>query len=457
MNRIQDSRLQGNAALFLPLAMGALWVGALSLAAGCGGKVLVATGGDQDDASGPPPLSDAGRQDGPSFPLPDAEPIEAHADVVVSDTSLPDVSVPDVPPPPTGLVTIPLGGCVPLYTAEFTLGSGKSFQLVLDTGSTTLGVASNSCTDCGGVTPVYSPGPPAIDEDQTATSPYESGSWSGEIYEDTAVAGTPAAETTMKFVSINSQTTFFEPYQCGSTPSPFEGIVGFAPSGSAVTGTNGYLDDLVAAGFTPNLFAFHLCDSGGTLWLGGYDPTHVTAPPQYVPMSTSFFSQFYYVVNLAAVVVDGTTVPVPTGSFSDSILDTGTSLFILQTDAFNAVTAAITADPGFQSNISNDPNWFDNPNNCVSLTQTEAELNAALPPLTLTYGTGSSAVSIQAVASDSYLYNYGGQWCPSLYSMAASDDFPFAADIGSPVLKSAVTIIDRTMQRVGFAPHAACP
>jgi Eukaryotic aspartyl protease len=441
MKRIQEL---GGVALSLSMVL------TLSLAEGCGGSVITLN----DEDSGPTSRSDAGQQDARA--VPESGPASDAVADAIGDAAK-EVSVPDVAPPPTGLVTIPLGGCVPLYTAQVTLGGSKTFQLALDTGSTTLGVASSSCTQCEGVDPLYSPASPAVDEHETATSPYESGSWSGEIYQDTVSAGSPTAETSIKFVAIDKQTTFFQPFQCGSTPAAYEGIIGFAPSGSDVTGTDGYLDDLVSAGFTPNLFAFHLCDTGGTLWLGGYDATHTTAPPQYVPMSTSFFSQFYYLVNLASVTVDGTTVPVPTGSFSDSILDTGTSLFILQTDAFNAVTAAITADSGFQSAVSSDPTWFNNPDNCVSLSQTEAELNAALPPLTLTYGTGASAVSIQAVATDSYLYNYGGLWCPSLYSMAASEEFPFAADIGSPVLKSAVTIIDRAGQRVGFAPHAACP
>jgi hypothetical protein len=93
----------------------------------------------------------------------------------------------------------------------------------------------------------------------------------------------------------------------------------------------------------------------------------------------------------------------------------------------------------------------------VSAASTEAELDAMLPPLTFTYGTGESTVTIQAAASDSYIYSYGGQWCPSLTAVDSSEDFPFAADIGSPALKATVTIIDRANSRVGFAPHAACP
>jgi hypothetical protein len=419
---------------------------------GCGGTVLEA--GSSGDGGPPFQRPDAG-QHPDAVALPDSAPVEGSAETTTLDAPPPPL---DTGVPPTGLVTVPLGGCVPEYSAGVTIGS-QTFNLVLDTGSTTLGVASTACTDCTGVTPLYSPGASATDEHQTAMSEYESGNtWSGEIYQDSVSVGTPAATAPVKLVGIDSQMEFFGPFQCGAsmTNAAYEGIIGFAPAGSAVGGTNGYFDDLVAKGFMPNLFATQLCDTGGTLWLGGYDPSAVTGPVQYVPMSTSFYSEFAYVVNLAQITFGTTVVTVPTGSYTDSILDTGTSLFILQTDAFNALTAAITSNPAFQTAVSSSTSWFNNPDNCQSLSLTKAELDAMLPPLTLTYGS-SPAINVTAVATESYLVNIEGYYCPALYSQAANAEFPFAGILGSPVLKSAVTIFDRAGQRFGFAPHAACP
>jgi hypothetical protein len=428
------------------LAMAACISGATS---GCGGRLIESSDGLDD---GSVPERDTG--------LPDVE---------GRDTGSPDVTIladattdgareaAEEAGPPAGIVTIPLSGCVPSYTADITIGGTQSFQLVLDTGSTTLGVASSTCSDCLGVTPRYKPGPTAVDEGQMAMTEYQSGNtWTGEIYQDSVSAGMPAAKAPVKLAAIDTQSTFFMPVTCQGTPAPYQGIIGFAPAMSAVPGTNGYFDDLVATGFTPNLFAIQLCDTGGTLWLGGYDMTHVTAPVQYVPMPATFLGQYSYVVDLQQVVVDGTTVPLANGDYTLSLLDTGTSSFILNTAAYNAVTAAITGDSVFQSTVSTNPHWFDNEDDCVSLTQTEAELNAALPTMTLVYGT-SPQVTIQAVASESYLFNYDGMWCPALYSYPSSDEFPFAGIIGSPVLKSAVTVFDRAGSRVGFAPHAPCP
>ena len=65
------------------------------------------------------------------------------------------------------LVAIPLTACIPnVYTAGMVIGGSQSFQLLLDTGSTTLGVATVGCTSCtdAGVSNLYQPGPTAVDQ-----------------------------------------------------------------------------------------------------------------------------------------------------------------------------------------------------------------------------------------------------------------------------------------------------
>src|ERR1019366_350186 len=59
---------------------------------------------------------------------------------------------------PHSVVAIPLIGCTQgAYLAKVDIGS-QTFQLELDTGSTTSGVASAKCKSCG-VLPLYAPGP----------------------------------------------------------------------------------------------------------------------------------------------------------------------------------------------------------------------------------------------------------------------------------------------------------
>jgi Eukaryotic aspartyl protease len=428
--------------------------------ASCGGKVVGDSAGDDGgggntgDSGESPPQKDSG--------------------IVIQpfDAGLPETSEPETGPveagpeaeaqAPLGLVTVPLSGCVPYYTANVSLGGGaEPFSLLLDTGSTTLAVASSACTDCS-VSPLYTPGAPAVDQHQTATSTYGGGEmWSGEIYSDSVSVGTPTASTSVRLVAIDTQSEFFSaPITCGTSATPYtnQGIIGFAPGSSAVMGTNGFFDQLVAGGSVSNVFATELCDMGGTLWLGGYDTTAVTAPPQYTSLSASAFDSFLYAVDLEQVTVAGASVPVPTGGYTESVVDTGTSIFILAPAAFTEVTAAISADAGFQSVFgASGASFLSSPDNCVNLTQTAAEIDAALPPMSLVFGT-SPAITVTATATESYLVSYSpGLWCPSLYSNAPSADLPLASIIGSPMLRSSVVIFDRGGMRLGFAPHAPCP
>jgi hypothetical protein len=82
---------------------------------------------------------------------------------------------------------------------------------------------------------------------------------------------------------------------------------------------------------------------------------------------------------------------------------------------FDEVVAAISASPAFATVFGSAASTFFSGNDCVTLPQIKAQLDAALPPLTLTFGLGTS-VSAQATATEY-----------------------------------------RASQRVGFAPHTASP
>jgi hypothetical protein len=356
---------------------------------------------------------------------------------------------------------VPLFSCIPVtYTAAITIGGSQQFELTVDTGSTTLGVASSRCNSCMGVSPKYTPGTTATDLKQQAMTQYATGSWSGEIYEDSVGLGSEAA-VPVSLVAINAQSQFFQNVMCNSPSGAFQGILGFGPAGAAVAGTNGYFDQLVATQGVSNVFATQLCDNGGTLWLGGFDPAATTGAPSYTPEIAAIDS-YYYAVNLVSVSVAGTTVPVASGQYTDSVVDTGTSVFLLPTAAFNSLAGAIASNAAFSSIFGNGTAFFASTNSgntmCVapSPPQTKAQLDATLPPLTFVFGSNPS-ISVTAKATESYLFPYQGGWCPTLYAMDPTPSVPIAAIIGAPVLKSNVVIFDRQNKRIGFAPHAPCP
>jgi hypothetical protein len=380
-------------------------------------------------------------------------------------------------------LTIPLDVCDQLsaYGAGINVGS-QTFEMVVDTGSTTLGVAGTGCTTCA-VTPLYTPGSTATNENQTLTSNFGSGSWTGDVYQDSvafnALSSQPAD---LKFASITSQMDFFDDLTFAGTTET--GIIGFdvgqaaAPCGTTtqpVACTNGFFDQFIAKyPAVTNEFALQLCDTSGTLWLGGYDSTKTTGAPQYTNFLTSGIDGYYYSVDFESITVAGVTTPVAvaSGQFTDSVLDSGTSVLLLGQTTFNALTAAIASTPQFTQIVGADAggaNWFQpvndpaNPGaqsvNCVS--GTKEDIDSALPALTFTFGT-NPAITVQAPATESYLSytSEEGQtgYCVAIVGIAQSaNSFPLAAIIGAPALKSAVVVFDRANGRAGFAPHAACP
>ena len=252
----------------------------------------------------------------------------------------------------------------------------------------------------------------------TAKSQYVTGYWSGEIYQDSVAAVTaPPLSAEVKLVAIDSQEQFFQTIQCG------QGVLGFARCAQLRRDRHhGLLRPAHRNGGGRECLWNGALSHRGTLWLGGYDPTATTGPPQYIPFAISPYSSYYYVVKLASITVLGNTVPVATAQYSDTIVDTGTNAFIVPTAAYVSITATITASPAFAEIFGADAGTFfslQSPADagstdasgdidagvtigqaCATLTQTKAELDSALPPLTLTFGS-NTGVSVQATATES--------------------------------------------------------
>jgi hypothetical protein len=426
--------------LFVPALLGSVATLAPVAVAGCGGSSTTGDNGNKDSGVAMQPVDS-----GPGT-TPDSG-------TTAFDSGMPAM-VDSGMPAPSNLVTIPLYACqANSYSFTGDIGAQK-FDMIFDTGSTTLGVAGSGCSSCG-VMPEYTPGATAKDQGMMAQSQYGTGSWTGEIYTDGVALG-PSATTQVRFADIQSQSGFFDPLQCdGSQVAGMEGIVGFGPPGAAVQGTNGFFDDYVSQTGIANVFAASLCDSGGTLWLGGWDPSAISAAPQYTPMSSGIVSTLYYSVFLASLGVGGTTVPVSTGQYQYSIVDSGTSLFILNNAAYNALTAALNANTAF-TNVFGTQFFVAagaQAPNCTALPLTKTQLDSMLPPLEFTLGSGSTAITMKANPTESYLMPYGGnQWCAGVLAV---DMAPLASIMGAALLRSNVVIWDRGHSQIGFAPHAS--
>ena len=349
-----------------------------------------------------------------------------------------------------------LGG---VYTATTTIGT-QDFELNIDTGSTSLGVAGSTCSTCG-VTPEYTPGATATDQKQATNAQYGSGSWNGEVYQDD-VGMAPATAFPLKFASITSQNSFFNQTLCNSKNGGMQGILGMGPDQAISPGTEGYFTGLVAAQHVTDMFSIELCDSGGTLWLGGFgDSSVMTAAPQYVPIIGQI-AQYYYAVDLASVTVNGvkTAIGAGSGASSASIVDTGTSTFLMSTTAYTSITNAIKNAPGVSAFLGASANQIfpagggGGTLTCGNITGSKAVIDAALPGMTFTFGNG---VTVQSTATESYIFPLQSEWCSGLSGVPANALGGLSAIWGSPMHRSSVIIYDRQgSERIGFAPHTPC-
>ena len=282
------------------------------------------------------------------------------------------------------LVTVPLSGCYDTHTLRVTLGGAQTFDLNLDTGASTLGVASQACSGCedAGVSPLYQPGAGAVDLGQPETLMYAPGfGWSGEAYRDTVTIG--GMTVPVALVAMTSQTSYFTvPSECdtptGMVAAPYEGTIGFGPDAFLLPGTNDYIDQAVAAG-APDVFTVSFCHEGGTLWIGGYDPASMSGPLLSTPMGQNAG----YTVEWTDARVGGTHVALPSGT--TATVDSGGDEIIVPSSTFSSLAAALAADPAFQavfgaSFFSASAQPFQN---CKTVDELPAAIDAALPLLTL--------------------------------------------------------------------------
>lgn len=353
------------------------------------------------------------------------------------------------------VAALALAACSPAtYALPVRIGDSEPFDVALDTGSTSLAVASSSCDRCD-VVPKFSPGADVVDQGVQAKAQYVTGRWSGTVYEgDVSVDAQTRA--TMKFVAIEDQQGFFVDQRCGTKSGGLQGIIGFGQRFGAVGGTTGFFDRFVAETESPDVFATELCDAGGTLWLGGYDATRTTAEPKFTPLLNGAFA--YYAVLLASVEVEGTTVPIASRRYARTAVDTGASVFLLPRAAFDRLATALASNASFKALFGEDASWFEtrSAKSCKEVSTSKEELDAKLPPLTLTFGSEPDVISVRAAPTESYLASERGRWCSTLASFDPSEDIPLAAVMGAPVMRSNIVVFDRENRRVGFAPHAPC-
>ena len=356
--------------------------------------------------------------------------------------------------PPENITGIPLStqdGTQ--YLINLTIGT-QAFNLSIDTGSTTAGVAASGCSSCSqaGVTTLYSPGNTASDDNQSANASYADGSgWRGEIYTDNVTAGHGTGTTQLNFVAISTQSSFFH-------NSSSAGILGLGPDALLSNGTTSYFDTVTNAGAAP-IMAFEFCAHDGQMWIGSDFDTSVASQAVQYTSDVGSNNNPFYAVNLTDIGIGGTSIGAGSSVYSDPIVDTGTSLFYLPTSAYSALVTAIDNSHGFKSMFGNSTIAAANQGCLIAPGgTTDAQLDAALPELSMTFpkASGGGSFSVSVPASKSYmLYAGGGYYCFAAAD-GGSGNQGIGTVLGDTIMRAFLTVIDVGNNRIGFAPDIGC-
>ncbi len=370
-----------------------------------------------------------------------------------------------------GLAPIALDGCTSGdYTAEVTLGTGQVFSMIIDSGSSTIAVASSTCSNCNAITPLYTPSSTATNTHNQASAAYGAASgWTGTIYNDMLhLDGDISDSLSINFVAIEQQTltstggsttSFFTSSYCSGTATDdtFQGILGLGNSALNASHTSNYLDVLKATNSVSDAFSAQFCDAGGNLWFGGYNPLALTAAPNYTPMDTA---SGYYKVDLQDILFGDTSLGLAASAYGAAVVDTGTSVVVVTSTVMQALSSLVNSSTAFRSYFGSN---FLQGGICEAPADrpAKAQLDAALPAMTWVFKRADgSTFNVVMPATESYLTpqllkNNVLGYCSGFIDGGGKTSTDTI--IGNSAMHSQILIFDRENGQLGFAPQRGCP
>ncbi|KAM3935580.1 beta-secretase 2 [Leptodactylus fuscus] len=338
------------------------------------------------------------------------------------------------------------------YYLEVLIGTpAQALNILVDTGSSNFAVAGAPNPD---VTKYYQSDKSKtyVSLEQDVAVRYTQGSWSGVLGRD--VINLPKGingSFTVNIASILQSESFFMPQ------INWQGILGLAyrtlakPSSSVET----FFDSLVDQQKIPNIFSMQMCgaglpttgtgNNGGSLVMGGIEPSLYTGDIWYTPIT----EEWYYQVEVLKFEVGGLNLNLDCTEYNSdkAIVDSGTTLLRLPDKVFNAVVEGIIQT----SLIENFNNEFWTGLQLACWEKTE-EPWSYFPDLSIYLRDVNSSMSfrltikpqlyIQSVVTlrlDLNCYRFGIS--PSSNALV----------IGATVMEGFYVIFDREEKRIGFA------
>lgn len=312
----------------------------------------------------------------------------------------------------------------------------------------------------------------------------ESGASGALVQADVTIAGLTVP---LAFGAILKETEGFE-------NTNVDGILGMAYKSLACNPTcvMPLFDTLVQSDKVKHdVFSLCTAQNGGTLILGGSSNDFYEGELQYVPMIHGTVKHFYDIA-IKEVRIGGEKVKVP--SFSDAIVDSGTTVMVITPNAYNAikahfqdnycdvpglcvsksgkqVTAAqVIKKPGLaekekvahmsssERESSGDPSWF-SPGYCVRLDDKHLKM---LPNITVGLDNGVKLVLDPETYMLEYEITSTFPWekvtyrCLGIAFLEGLQHMENNAILGNTVLQKYFVEYDRENDRIGFAVAKNC-
>ncbi|KAF7980823.1 hypothetical protein HWV62_36446 [Athelia sp. TMB] len=289
--------------------------------------------------------------------------------------------------------TVSVDNTAVTYTASVGVGSpATQYTLLIDTGSSNTWVGADK---------KYTPTSTSSDTGNTVSVSYGSGKFSGEEYTDTVTLSDDLVITKQSIGVASSATGF----------SGVDGILGIGPvalTSSTVNGADSVptvTDNLYSAGTisTEVIGIYYVpaaeSDATGTLDFGATDSSQYTGDITYTPItSTSPASQYWGIDQ--SISYGGSTILDSTAG----IVDTGTTLLLLASDAFSkyekATGGTLDSTTGLLKITSSQYSSLSDLDFSIGGTTFTLSANAQIWPRSLNSQIGGESGSIYLVASD---------------------------------------------------------
>ncbi|KAG0696968.1 aspartic peptidase domain-containing protein, partial [Suillus ampliporus] len=332
------------------------------------------------------------------------------------------------------------------YSGVVSIGTPpQTFNIILDTGSSDLWVATSACASCASTEFTTSKSSTYQVSGPSIPITYGSGSVNGITSQDTVSFG-GFTITKQEFLAVTSTTT-------GLIDGDLSGIMGLGFTSISALGTTPFWEALYnASQLAEPLFSFYLeryidqsvmnTAPGGMLTLGGTNSSLYQGSIEYLSLTGP---QSYWLLNVNSVSVQGKSISVPSSSALAAI-DTGTTLIA----APSSVTANIYAQiPGSVALTGEYAGLYAFPCTAnVAVTMSFGGTDWAINPLDMNVG----VVPTSVVASTTQMCAGGIFDVGS--SIGSGSNVPTWI-IGDTFLKNVYTVFRANPAAVGFAQLAS--